>query len=176
VIVNISAIREERGASLLFVGIEELKPADFEGMALKPTAPVEVKGKVTNTGEGFLVEMKLSWNYQANCDRCLQVFSRTDIIDVKEEFVAGRRSDDETVYGFTGDQINLTECLRDQVLLALPMKLLCNPTCRGFCPECGTNLNFASCVCPIQPTNHQFEILKNLLTPEGGGKNGEPQK
>jgi uncharacterized protein len=176
VIVNIGAIREERGAALPFAGIEELKPADFEVMALKPTAPVEVKGKVTNTGAGFLVEMNLSWSYQADCDRCLQVFSRTDIIDVKEEFVAGRRPGDETVYGFTGDQIDLTECLRDHIMLALPMKLLCSPTCRGFCPECGSNLNFTACVCPPQPTNHQFEILKNLLTPEGGGKDGKSQK
>lgn len=175
-IVNISSIREERGAALLFTGTQEIPPANFEGMALKPTAPVKVKGKVTNTGEGFLVEADVLWAYQANCDRCLQEFYQTQKIELKEEFVAGRNPSDETVYGFSGELLDLTECLNDQIMLALPMKLLCSPTCRGFCTACGANLNVEVCQCPMQQTNHQFEILKNLLVPEGGGENGKSQK
>jgi uncharacterized protein len=176
VIVNISSIREERGAAIPFTGFQEILPAYFEGMALKPTAPVEVKGKVTNTGEGFLVEADLLWAYQANCDRCLQEFNQTQKIELKEEFVAGRNPSDETVYSFSGDLIDLTKCLTDQIILALPMKLLCSSTCRGFCVTCGANLNFEACQCPTQQMNHQFEILKNLLSPEGGGKNGKSNK
>jgi uncharacterized protein len=176
VIVNISSIREERGAALHFTGTQEIPPANFEGITLKPTAPVEVKGRVTNAGEGFLVEATLLLAYQANCDRCLQKFNQTQKIEFKEEFVAGRNSSDETVYSFSGELLDLTKCLSDQIMLALPMKLLCSPTCRGFCTACGANLNFETCRCPKRQTNHQFEILKNLLAPEGGGESGKSQK
>jgi uncharacterized protein len=176
VIVNISSIREERGAALPFTETMLIPPANFEGMALQPTAPVTVKGKVTNTGEGFLVEAELSLTYEANCDRCLQKFSQTQKIELKEEFVAGRSPSDETVYSFSGDLLDLTQCMSDQIMLALPMKLLCSPTCRGLCAACGANLNLEVCQCPPQQTNHQFEILKKLLSPEGGGENGKSQK
>jgi uncharacterized protein len=174
VIVNISSIREERGAALSFTGFQKIPPANFEGMALKSTVPVAVKGKVTNVGEGFLVEADLLWTYQANCDRCLKEFNRTQRIELNEEFVAGQISSDETIYSFSGDLLDLTKCLNDQIMLALPMKLLCSPSCRGFCAACGANLNFEACQCPSQQTNHQFEILKNLLLPKGGGENGKP--
>jgi uncharacterized protein len=176
VIINISSIREERGAALPFAGEIEIPAANFEWLAIQSNAPVEVKGKVTNTGEGFLVEADLLWEYKANCDRCLQEFTQTQKIELKEEFVAGGDPFDETVYSFCGDLIDLSKCLKDQIMLSVPMKLLCSSTCRGFCATCGANLNFEVCHCPPQPTNHQFEILKNLLEPKGGGEDGKSQK
>ena len=43
--------------------------------------------------------------------------------------------------------IDLAELVREQLYLALPMKPLCQETCRGLCPECGTNLNASICAC-----------------------------
>jgi hypothetical protein len=37
--------------------------------------------------------------------------------------------------------------LREQVLLALPMKVICRSDCRGLCPNCGANLNHEECRC-----------------------------
>jgi uncharacterized protein len=176
VIVNISSIREERGATIPCAGFLEVNPADFEGLALKFKGPVAVRGKVTNTGSGFLLEAELNLDYQADCDRCLAETHQTQKIDIKEEFVSGRDISDETVYGFCGDLINLTECLRDQIILALPMKFLCSPECRGFCPKCGKNLNVEVCNCSEETMNHQFELVKNLLFTEGGGSSGKSKK
>ena len=49
----------------------------------------------------------------------------------------------ETSY-YRDDQIDLNELLREQFYLALPMKPLCQETCKGLCPQCGTNLNTGS--------------------------------
>jgi len=145
-------------------------------LGLTFTEPAKVTGKVTNTGEGFLVEAKVLLNYGAVCSRCLKEINENRTVEVKEEFVQGPRVSDETVYGFTGDLIDLTECLRDEIILALPMKFLCNPQCKGFCSECGTDLNLEACRCPKEKTNHQFEILKNLFAPEGGGSDGKSEE
>lgn len=175
-IVNINSIREGRGLALTFEGLQKFEPDQFEGFNLVFTGPVQVNGKVTNTGEGFLVEAEARIDYQTVCGRCLQEFNEKRTIEVKEEFVQGLSSGDETVYSFAGDLIDLTLCLRDQIILALPMKFLCNPECRGFCPECGKNLNFESCQCHAEQINHQFAILKNLFSSEGGGADGKSKK
>lgn len=175
-IVNISSIREERSATIPCVGVWEVNSADFEGLALEFKSPVAIQGKITNTGSGFLLEAELNLDYQVCCDRCLGETRQTQKIYIKEEFVSGRDISDETVYGFCGDLIDLTECLRDQIILALPMKFLCSPECRGFCPKCGKNLNVEECCCSEEIINHQFELVKNLFFPEGGGSDGKPQK
>jgi uncharacterized protein len=37
--------------------------------------------------------------------------------------------------------------VREQVLLSLPSRTLCQPDCKGLCPRCGQNLNQATCNC-----------------------------
>ena len=44
---------------------------------------------------------------------------------------------------YQDDQIDLTELLREQFYLALPMKPLCRDDCRGLCLQCGVNRNTA---------------------------------
>ena len=35
----------------------------------------------------------------------------------------------------------------EQIYLSLPMKPLCDESCKGLCPGCGSNLNLESCRC-----------------------------
>lgn len=46
---------------------------------------------------------------------------------------------------FDGKTIDLDPILREQVLLALPVSVLCRDDCRGLCPLCGQNLNEGAC-------------------------------
>lgn len=176
--VNIGPIREIRGGTLEFEGEQEIKSfQEITELDLKFLGPVAVKGSVTYTGEGFLVEAKLSFKYQTNCNRCLEKIEKTQQVMMKEEFVPGVVStEDDTIFGFNGDIIDLTECIQEQVILALPMKFLCNSECRGFCSECGTNLNEKECHCTEAVVNPQFEKLKSLLLKEGGGPSGKPNQ
>lgn len=172
--VNISSIREIRGGSVQFRGEQEIDSIrEIEELGLKLSEPVQVNGKVTNTGEGFLVEAELLFDYQANCNRCLEPFQTTQKIAMKEEFIADYQAgEDGTAFGFHGDIIDLENCINEQVVLALPMKFLCRLDCRGFCPVCGTNLNQKECQCSEQKLDPRFEKLKSLLPKEGGGSNG----
>ena len=56
-------------------------------------------------------------------------------------------SGEDYVLAHDGRVLDLTEAVREQVLLALPMVLLCRPDCAGICPRCGTNRNAANCSC-----------------------------
>ena len=48
-------------------------------------------------------------------------------------------------------EVDLTEDVREELLLAVPSCFYCSPDCKGICPVCGTNLNHASCDCDRTP-------------------------
>lgn len=46
---------------------------------------------------------------------------------------------------FDGKTIDLDPIVREQVLLALPVTVLCRDDCKGLCPTCGQDLNENDC-------------------------------
>jgi uncharacterized protein len=70
--------------------------------------------------------------------------------------------DETDVYPLVGDQLELGEMLREQVILAEPMQPLCRVACRGLCPVCGQDLNERPCACPEARQASPFAVLKQL--------------
>jgi uncharacterized protein len=75
---------------------------------------------------------------------------------------------EENVYVLAGDQVELGEMLREQIILAEPMQPLCREDCRGLCPVCGQNRNERECGCPEERPSSPFEVLKRLQDRSGG--------
>jgi uncharacterized protein len=69
--------------------------------------------------------------------------------------------DTQTAF-FTGTKLPIGEILREQVLLALPMKALCRVDCKGLCPTCGINLNSGTCDCPAEKFSPHMDTLLEL--------------
>jgi uncharacterized protein len=63
---------------------------------------------------------------------------------------------------FDGRQIDLAPILREQLLLALPMSLLCDEQCKGLCTVCGCDLNKGECGCDRKPADPRWAALKNI--------------
>jgi len=69
----------------------------------------------------------------------------------------------ETEIGYyQGDSLLLEDVLREQVLLALPVRTLCKPDCKGLCPRCGQNRNSQPCNCDEGPSDPRWEALAGL--------------
>jgi uncharacterized protein len=69
----------------------------------------------------------------------------------------------ETEIGYyQGDSLLLEDVLREQVLLALPVRTLCKPDCKGLCPRCGENRNSHPCTCEVGPSDPRWEALAGL--------------
>jgi len=62
-----------------------------------------------------------------------------------------------------GAQINVAGLVRENVLLALPVKPLCHEGCRGLCPQCGKNLNEGPCPCSSARLDPRWRELESLL-------------
>jgi uncharacterized protein len=67
----------------------------------------------------------------------------------------------DDVYYYAGDHLELAPMLREQVILASPMHPLCSEQCLGLCARCGKDLNEGPCRCSAEEANHPFQALRS---------------
>lgn len=63
---------------------------------------------------------------------------------------------------FDGRTIDTTGLFREQLLLNLPMGLVCREDCKGLCPICGEQLNQRECGCDRHPMDPRWEALRAI--------------
>jgi Large ribosomal RNA subunit accumulation protein YceD len=98
----------------------------------------------------------------SGCDRCLAYFT-TDFPSVRI---------DHQYLDFHADVLDLTEDVREDILLAFPSRCLCHTDCKGLCPDCGQNLNVRECGCQDEaPEESPWQALEKLHLP--GSENPE---
>ncbi len=68
-------------------------------------------------------------------------------------------ADDEP---FDGRTIDTAELFREQLLLNLPMGLVCREDCKGLCPICGERLDKRACDCDRRPIDPRWEALRAI--------------
>ena len=59
--------------------------------------------------------------------------------------------------------LDLTEVVRQYLVISQTTCEPCQPDCAGLCPECGQNLNLGECSCPRGVLDPRLEALKELL-------------
>jgi uncharacterized protein len=64
---------------------------------------------------------------------------------------------------FDGDAIDIDELVVEQLLLALPSRILCQEDCKGLCPVCGNNRNLKECSCESAEVDPRWGALKELV-------------
>ncbi|MGH9429948.1 MAG: YceD family protein [Terriglobia bacterium] len=142
---------------------------DYQSSDFRQIEALDIKAVADLVGEEIHVHGRLGTRLESECDRCavrfdfpvecdFDLFYRPVSSIAREEEI--EISSDELVVGFyQGDGVDLTDIIREQVLLALPMKMLCGPECRGLCPTCGTNRNLAGCQCEDVRVDSPFADL-----------------
>ena len=93
----------------------------------------------------MLVEGRLRYHAAGQCARCLEPAKLPVETPFEERF--SRTPDDEEIFPFTGDVIDLGEAVRQALILSYPDKILCKEDCKGICPVCGQVLNVRDCGC-----------------------------
>ncbi|HEX2202201.1 MAG TPA: DUF177 domain-containing protein [Longimicrobium sp.] len=153
------------------VQLREQVPPDHpvltdSGVAL--SSPLSVDLTARSVGEGVLVRGTLRGAVRTACRRCLapveqDVDAEVDLLFMAPTGEEGEEEDGE-VYPLParGDDLDLTDAVREQVLLAVPQYALCQEECRGLCPSCGANLNEGACECVPEAAPSPWDALKNV--------------
>jgi uncharacterized protein len=143
-----------------------------EGDPYRIVAPVQLAFEIHKDNTRFRLVGSVATDLELSCSRCLETF-RLPVnasFDLRYHPPSEMKQDEEseveegdleTSY-YQDDQIDLNELLREQFYLALPMKPLCSDDCKGLCPQCGTNLNTASCGCHTAWDDPRLAPLKQL--------------
>ena len=143
---------------------------DYEGLLELKNVRVELD--IQMSGEEYFCQGNVMSLVKLECARCLGTFerdlvNRTDFIISDRESYDGRAKeaiDDEDYAFFEGSDlaVDLSDIVRQAILLAISMKPLCSDDCRGLCPACGVNLNVTACQCRVEKTDARWDALKKL--------------
>ncbi len=116
--------------------------------------------KATHTNPGALIAGDARATVSAECARCLAPIDTPVRARFAEQYYATLNVDtgaampepplDAKTIGHDF-RIDLTPLIREEVILAMPLKPLCRPDCRGLCAVCGEDLNVA-------PHQHEREV------------------
>ena len=137
--------------------------------------PLNVRGIVKNTAGYISLSVNAEITYHTFCDRCLKPIDSTLRFDIKRTLVkkGSLQSDDDLEYlEIEGDGfVDIDDTVREEFVLAFPMKHLCSEQCKGLCQSCGKNLNDGSCSCKEEKAPSVWdEALKKLAENESGEK------
>ncbi len=87
------------------------------------------------------------------CARCTEFFSTTVGVS---DFLRAYPAPEGT------DSVDITDDLREEILLHVPHFAVCDEGCKGMCPQCGANLNRGSCGCKTEGGDNPWSALDGL--------------
>ena len=148
---------------------DELNPVDER---VKLAAPASVHGKIRLAGNEVFVNGHVDTRAQIECDRCLKPIELPVNADFELEYITGSEYEstavaelteaEMSVSVFDGEAIDVDEIVKEQILLAVPTRMLCQEDCKGICPQCGTDRNTGECSCVTEEIDPRWAALKNL--------------
>jgi len=154
----------------LYIPVSELDRLD-EGFDV--VAPFQGTVRFLWTNQRILARVSGDTVVAMQCSRCLETFEQPIHIEIEEAFVPAvdivtglplqRDEMDQALLIDEHHILDLSEIIRQSILLALPMTPLCRPDCKGFCPICGTNLNYESCSCQETDVDPRWAALSLYL-------------
>lgn len=140
--------------------------------------PPFITGRLKRSGMDVKLEGSLKAVLDVPCDRCLSdvrvtldqtvnlVFIPLEAERVTKGETELHEADLEFSY-YENDELDVDQLIREQLELALPVRVLCQTECRGLCPQCGADLNTNACACqPLTDSRWQgLAELKEQLEP-----------
>ena len=127
---------------------------------------------IQKTGEEFYCQGKVTGQVRMECARCLVEYlaeysGKTDFIVRSDASGNGQPEevvDDEDYVFFRGNDLraDVTDIVKQTLVLATPLKPICSEDCKGLCPVCGCNRNEKSCTCGQDRIDSRWEGLADL--------------
>ncbi|MFO8060465.1 MAG: DUF177 domain-containing protein [Bacillota bacterium] len=168
--ISVESIWNEPGGCVHCDLLIDIPPFHLRGVLMKVMEGSTVALDVCRTGEGWYLTGRGEAAVAGRCSRCLGAVQMTIPVDFSVEIRDETRGDrgeeppsDEVIPRMTRDgRIEVGERVREEIILGIPLKILCDPDCRGLCPVCGVNLNETTCDCEPEPGDPRLAALQKL--------------
>lgn len=135
-------------------------------------SPVRAQLRIKKVGTEVAVSGKILADVELQCSRCLKDFRSmlTIPVDVLYRPIENLRGEDKhelkvdelDMSFYSGDELDLLDLIKEQIMLNLSMKPLCSDLCKGICLRCGADLNVGKCGCSAKEIDTRLEALKRI--------------
>lgn len=153
----------------------ELTDDELEDSVVSGVMRVHLQGEVRPHRGGYLLSGSISCSGNLLCSRCLEPvpwqsreeldLEYRDMAGISREEEVGLSEEELDVAFLEAPLIDLQDLAVEQVMLAMPMRVVCEESCAGLCPTCGGNRNIedgCSCEPEIDP---RWQALRDLNGP-----------
>lgn len=127
--------------------------------------PVVFRGQAYRVNHEVFLKATVEGVALLKCHRCLTPFEHRIVHHIQERVTVGNHEQDEEdeLFSVQDYLLDISEIIENSLVLAFPMKVVCDDNCKGLCLVCGTNLNVNPCECEKNEIDPRLLKLKDLL-------------
>lgn len=135
-------------------------------------APLRLDLTVTREFDHIRAHGRVDTLVRLSCSRCLSEFDAaisspftifyTQVSEGPQDEEIELTEEDLVAASYTGDEIDFTAVIAEQIIMGMPLKPLCREECLGLCSNCGADLNNSPCECDRAVVNLKFSALQHL--------------
>jgi uncharacterized protein len=172
-IYNVAQLLKSPVGATQDVILDDSDHLDLRDGEARLAGPISGKARLHRTNEAIYVDGVAHIPVLLECSRCLTEFTVTLDAPLRETFYPTidiesglplRVPEGETAFEIDDHhQLDLREAIRQNLVLALPIKPLCREDCKGLCPECGRDLNLEPHTHETEVRDERFAALRQLL-------------
>jgi len=152
--VNLGELKE-KGSFKKFSDSYSPDNIDYFNREVKIPADFAVSLTVYKDSDGFIFTGRLTGKFILECSRCLKEFEQE--VDRELNFTIPLEDIDEI------SRVNISSYIHEVLILAIPIKALCDSDCKGICSQCGADLNQESCDCTQEDLDPRLAKLEQFF-------------
>ncbi len=151
--LNLTQLKEDN----TYMNLEtSVNPDNIEFLGRQVKMPLDFSLEMNIIGEEkeLFFTGNIKGEFVLKCSRCLKEFK--EHVNAKLEFSIPRKDIDD--FG----EVDISEYIKENLILAIPIKALCRQDCEGICSICGQNLNKGDCDCVQEDVDPRLEKLQKF--------------
>lgn len=162
-IVNLKDLLKGQKKQLAFQGkLDSIENVQLANHKIDSVYEIAIEGKIDYLGDEPTIHFSYEGMVRFVCERCLEPFDY-ELEGEVDSTLSKRDELDVDWLIIRDDKIDLTEAVLDDIVIKLPIQMVCSEACKGLCSECGIDLNKSKCHCKDEVIDPRLESLKKLF-------------
>ncbi len=127
----------------------DMDSVSFMGSDYEIAKKEPVRFHAANIGKNCIhLKGETTLTLNLECARCLETVPMDFTVAFDKEYNRSDETDEWNEEAFiSGNDLDFDEYIYEELVMQIPLQVLCKDDCKGICPKCGKNLNKGACGC-----------------------------